>query len=75
MGQQLHSRKLCQLAAREQLEPWTVKLYILRSQTIVWRLVQTHFVVGAREWATQMAPAVNVGLRVPNAGRELDVDP
>lgn len=48
---------------------------MLHSQSIVSRLVLTHCVVGAREWATQMVLAANVGPRVPSAGRELDVDP
>lgn len=48
---------------------------MLRLQSIVSRLVVTHFVVGAREWAKQMVLAANAGPRVPSADRELDVGP
>lgn len=48
---------------------------MLHSQSIVSCLVLTHFVVGAREWATQMVLAANAGPHVPSADRELDVDP
>jgi hypothetical protein len=74
-GQQWHSQRLCQLAAREHLEPWTVKPYMLHLQSIVSRLVSTHFVVEMRDWAMQMVLAADAGLRVPSADRGLDVDP
>lgn len=48
---------------------------MLHSWTIAWRLVQSRFAVEAGGLAMQMILVADVGPRVLNEDRDLDVDP